>query len=117
LSSSEHSLVTKLIDEVKEDVTRYKREIDRLKNTYANVKQQQETLETYLSDLRCIVAPIRRLPSEVLGEIFGFVCGMMSGSNLSKVKRSLPAVSLLQVCSKWRKIVNTMPSLWSRFTL
>ncbi|KAJ4466994.1 hypothetical protein J3R30DRAFT_3250423, partial [Lentinula aciculospora] len=107
-----------LIDEAEEDLGRYNKELVRLRTVAAMVSNKQKTLEAYIGDLRCAVSPIRRLPPEILSDIFKYVCCNYVGVNcISKEKMSLPTVALSHVCTRWRRIVESTPSLWTSITL
>ncbi|KAF8056503.1 hypothetical protein FPV67DRAFT_1530174 [Lyophyllum atratum] len=85
------------------------REIDELvlKRT-----QEKETLQTLASAL----APIKRIPSEVLAEIF---VQELDGRHVSlnEPRKSGTPWSLLQVCRRWRHVALTELRLWNRMTV
>ncbi|KAF8957587.1 hypothetical protein BDZ97DRAFT_102042 [Flammula alnicola] len=56
-----------------------------------------------------ILSPIRRLPPEILGEIF-LVYRVVSGRPVSL--RTSPAAVLSQVCRSWRQTAISLPPLW-----
>ncbi|KAE9392217.1 hypothetical protein BT96DRAFT_278603 [Gymnopus androsaceus JB14] len=60
-------------------------------------------------------APIRRLPQDVLGEIFKRVENQ--GDNTIGVGHAhyMVTLALGQVCSRWYNTVASMPALWSSF--
>ncbi|KAE9410314.1 hypothetical protein BT96DRAFT_1067073, partial [Gymnopus androsaceus JB14] len=62
-------------------------------------------------------APIRRLPQDVLGEIFKLVsCKHPSNNSVGRNgSHSLATLALSQVCSRWYNMVVSMPALWSSF--
>ncbi|KAF8986770.1 hypothetical protein BDQ17DRAFT_1436067 [Cyathus striatus] len=61
---------------------------------------------------RSLLAPIRKLPGNVLGEIFIHVIG---GDAIDIGARDGQIWTLLQVCARWRKVVGRTPALWSKF--
>ncbi len=63
-----------------------------------------------LAKYRSFIAPIRRLPNEILSEIFSFACTVMSDS--IDVVDGAPWV-FSRVCSLWRSICLSSPRLWS----
>ncbi|KAJ7276743.1 hypothetical protein C8J57DRAFT_1583987, partial [Mycena rebaudengoi] len=66
-----------------------------------------QSLERY----QTILSPIRRLPPEILGEIFTFhfICGSSTSYPSSKRAPWL----LAQVCSHWRSVALGTPRMWS----
>ncbi|KAJ7203629.1 hypothetical protein GGX14DRAFT_150507, partial [Mycena pura] len=73
-----------------------------------------------------ILAPIRRLPTEILVTIFSihsaadahtFHCSShLFWTELDRLA-NVPLLALSQVCSRWHSIVMNTPTLWSRFQL
>ncbi|KAG7440585.1 uncharacterized protein BT62DRAFT_822915, partial [Guyanagaster necrorhizus] len=62
-----------------------------------------------LAKYRYFIAPIRRVPNEILSEIFSFTCADMSDS--VDIVSGAPWV-LSHVCSLWRSICLSSPRLW-----
>jgi len=84
-----------------------------------NLRHKREALLTYSNTHIALVAPIRRLPPEILSEIFihcmspnSFDCKLYDSRNLDKAP-----LLLGQVCSRWRSISLSTPRLWTSFTL
>ncbi|KAF5346420.1 hypothetical protein D9758_012745 [Tetrapyrgos nigripes] len=127
--SSEYDMICQLIKEGDEDVERYQKEIHALRSTTAKIERDKQALETYLLDLRCMISPIRRVPTEVMTEILRQVCCTVNGESSDKKillvgndLRSrrivdIPILALAKVCSAWRKIIQSTPSLWSHIVL
>ncbi|KAF8999958.1 hypothetical protein BDQ17DRAFT_1427440 [Cyathus striatus] len=61
---------------------------------------------------RSLLAPIRKLPDNVLGEIFIHIMG---GDAIDIGARDGQIWALLQVCARWREVVESTPGLWSKF--
>ncbi|KAK0462664.1 uncharacterized protein EV420DRAFT_1234571, partial [Desarmillaria tabescens] len=64
---------------------------------------------------RTIVHPIRRIPDEVLGEIFQQCVEIESTTNSIDI-RGMPW-TLSHVCGRWRGLVMNMGRLWKRVQL
>ena len=75
-------------------------------------------LEAQVVSYQVALAPHRRLPPEVLCEIF-----MQDSSEALKLPTRLPYLNqplhwnVSHVCSKWRRIVLEMPGLWNGFEI
>ena len=68
--------------------------------------------------LKSILSPIRRVPTDVLGEIFLFCLPEASVSWAVNVLRADEAPLLLcQVCLKWRRTALDFPPLWKALVL
>ncbi|KAF8978178.1 hypothetical protein BDQ17DRAFT_1206760, partial [Cyathus striatus] len=55
-----------------------------------------------------LLAPIRKLPDEILSEIFMHV----RGKAINIDEDLVPIGDLQQVCVRWRSIIRSTPSLW-----
>ncbi|KAF9067068.1 hypothetical protein BDP27DRAFT_1329470 [Rhodocollybia butyracea] len=139
-SSSEYTRLSKIIKEAEGDMACYNRELNRLERISSMIRRKKKVLETYIRDVRCATAPIRIVPPEILGEIFEYSCcgdtranqistheeeyeeaeveaGVKGKKHENKRGIFLAAVSLSHVCSRWRRVVTSMPSLWSCINL
>ncbi|KAJ7355823.1 hypothetical protein DFH08DRAFT_689790 [Mycena albidolilacea] len=68
---------------------------------------------------KAILAPVRRLPSEILGEIFLFVLSATFRlSTVAKPPMTQHAPWLFtRICRHWSAVALTTPALWSIFLL
>lgn len=80
---------------------------------------QADVAKVYLQDLkialRGILSPVRRVPAEVIAEIVVFAVAAVADRDPYYVSLDTqgPAWLLAQVCSTWRTVVLTLPTLWS----
>ncbi|KAF9032169.1 hypothetical protein BDZ89DRAFT_598004 [Hymenopellis radicata] len=95
------NLSAELADLVQE-VERAESMLDTLKAHYAHLDRHIQQSTQYIRS-----SPIRRLPTEVLGIIFASAC---TSFQRSEYKTPL---SIGVVCSKWRDIALSTPSLWT----
>jgi hypothetical protein len=72
----------------------------------ASMESELAKLSAEKEKLRSSVAPIKRLPSELLREVF-----------LNHVELGHSPVSLSRVCHLWREILLECPDLWSRLSV
>ncbi|KAJ7764258.1 hypothetical protein B0H16DRAFT_1799654 [Mycena metata] len=101
--------------------------LSRLEDTISKVSlvlselraQQQHRTES-LAPLKCALAPIRRIPPEILGEIFRLCDRMEVEDRFSETDIADPAAAPLilgHVCSFWRTVSQNTPQLWDRVCL
>jgi hypothetical protein len=83
--------------------------MSRLQMTMDRSATEQQKLEVSLNEHRSIVAPIRRIPSEMLCEIFLYC--LEDRSDYRAVEKAPFQLSF--VCNKWRRVVISTPQLWS----
>ncbi|KAK6996980.1 hypothetical protein R3P38DRAFT_3407135 [Favolaschia claudopus] len=86
-------------------------EIAELHNAIDVLLTEKATLRSYIQAHRTLVAPIRRIPPEILSEIFEACLP----NERNCVMSSAEAPMLLgRVCSSWRTLSLSTPSLWCR---
>lgn len=67
---------------------------------------------------RALVAPIRRLPAELLLEIFRHIIPSRSSYRIDDVpRRHSTVLTLAQICTRWRAVVISTPDFWSSMKL
>ncbi|KAJ7617595.1 hypothetical protein DFH06DRAFT_1364225 [Mycena polygramma] len=106
------------------DLARYDTEIDRVQQMLARLTSERAELQEYSLGYSSAFAPVRRLPTEIVAEIFAssapdplpvLFCdpsqGIPSGTNSRVAQRHL--INLSQVCFGWHGIVMGTPSLWA----
>ena len=82
-------------------ITQHRRQTER---AIEDIQRKVRTLEQKNSYAASLLAPIRRLPTEMLSEIFT-VAIMVYG---------YPSLRLMRVCRSWRWVLMTMPRIWSK---
>ena len=83
------------------------------------LKNQLRTYENYLTRHQSLLSPLRRLPPELLYQIFEFFAPpplYLNGPDKPSHWSGLPW-SVSQVCHRWRAITLSMPLLWTRIPL
>ncbi|KAJ6593214.1 hypothetical protein B0H19DRAFT_975851, partial [Mycena capillaripes] len=94
------------------ELERYDAEISRLRLVLQKAEHERSLVDDYLRLCRYTLSPVRRLPPEILTEIFAFF--------LPKELGRIANVDLLrisQVCPRWHQIITGTPSLWSAISL
>ncbi|KAJ7607884.1 hypothetical protein FB45DRAFT_1011119 [Roridomyces roridus] len=88
-------------------------EISTLRHRLAQLEEDRDALSRSRNQHVGIFSPLRRMPPETLGEIFTWALPSLADLHKRKsfIKQS-PWV-LTHVCSQWRAIAISMPSLWS----
>ncbi|KAJ7026876.1 hypothetical protein C8F04DRAFT_1008707 [Mycena alexandri] len=98
-----------LVDEGRLELARYDAEVGRIEIILDELLLQRGSLARHVDRYKSVVAPVRRLPPELLIEIFG-LCGHPCAADLN-------LLPLSQVCSYWRRIAVGTPILWSHIDL
>ncbi|KAH8823128.1 hypothetical protein DL96DRAFT_1616754 [Flagelloscypha sp. PMI_526] len=79
---------------------------------YNGLKKRRDTLESCIDTHKKIIAPIRRLPAEILSNIFA-MCD--TGKN-SFDNSEFPLLPLF-VCKRWRDVAKNNPALWTHIVV
>ncbi|KAF7299779.1 hypothetical protein HMN09_00983900 [Mycena chlorophos] len=82
-----------------------------LEETIEKLQEERDALAHSIAAHEALVAPMRRLPLDMLREIFSACLPSNRNSTMSPSEAPL---LLARVCSRWRTVVFDTPSLWSR---
>ncbi|KAF8965487.1 hypothetical protein BDZ97DRAFT_2058033 [Flammula alnicola] len=116
----DESTIRETIKEVHRTLTSVDDEIHRLRSGLAGLEEYRSHLHTTLKHRQAVISPIRRLPPEILGEIFLFAaegCSMIwPRRHLNADDDAMPWL-LGKICSYWRTVALSLPKLWSEIHL
>lgn len=80
----------------------------------AQLQERCEMLAKIKAYQKSLVSPIRKLPSDILDEIFKLIAGYVTLFGVHESSRCNGAIfSLSWVCSSWRDLILSRPALWS----
>ncbi|KAF7354068.1 hypothetical protein MVEN_01094200 [Mycena venus] len=119
----ETSSLQRMISASPAELERYDSEIERLHKELDRLKSERHTLASYAKGCRSVLAPIRRLPTELLAEIFEMCSPTYTISDQTTTREEVDRVSkrhlrqLAQVSSFWYNIAMGTPKLWSTIVL
>ncbi|EDR04257.1 uncharacterized protein LACBIDRAFT_304790 [Laccaria bicolor S238N-H82] len=85
-------------------------EIERVQSILDELRHERCALSDEIEAHRALISPIRRIPFDVLGEIF--VHCLPDGRNAVMSSREAP-ILLGRICSAWRSIALSTPRLWA----
>ncbi|KIY70075.1 hypothetical protein CYLTODRAFT_348306, partial [Cylindrobasidium torrendii FP15055 ss-10] len=95
--------------------------IHTLQATLKSLIEAKEALDKSLTDVALVLHPVRRLPSEILSDIFSSVACMLPPPTLEQLHKGKiqscllpthPAWTLSKVCTAWRLAASSTPKLW-----
>ncbi|KAF5381412.1 hypothetical protein D9757_009071 [Collybiopsis confluens] len=107
----EASTIFSLAREVKRDISAYEEEIRKTRRVLLQLEEARDSLVAYRNEKLSLLSPVRKLPTELLEQIFSSACGY--GLKLHRSRIQTMTIDLSQVCSYWRAIVQSSPRLWS----
>jgi hypothetical protein len=118
LTGHMRSQYSKTMADIETDISKLDDEMSQLQTVMGRLAAERQSLERSLEEHRSIVAPIRRIPLEVLSGIFIFCADNSSSNSNSKCFDVTQApIQLSFVCNKWRRLAISMSQLWSSISL
>ncbi|KAJ6454384.1 hypothetical protein C8R45DRAFT_601978 [Mycena sanguinolenta] len=109
----ELALIRPIVEKTSARLASLDAEISRLKERLRELEDEHNALSGYHAQNTRILSPLRRMPAEILGEIFAGT--LPSGSEVFAIE-NCPWI-LTYVCSRWRAVALSKPSLWSLITI
>ena len=86
------------------------REIDQVKAHYDSLVEKHMELSRYIKQYEALIAPIHRLPVDVLREIF---LHCLPTTHNAVISSEECPILLTRICSSWRRISLDTPVLWA----
>jgi hypothetical protein len=111
---SEIISVQQTISHAHVDMLQLDRDIERVQAVLNQLKSHRDGIQNYVDEHRAVLAPIRRLPPEILSKIF-IHCLPARKSHSFRISQA--PLLLGRICSGWRSVMLTTPQLWSTFAL
>ncbi|KAF8968486.1 hypothetical protein BDZ97DRAFT_1915951 [Flammula alnicola] len=102
--------LTQLLSEPTSKLDMLQKEIDRVHCLLEDLSNRHEALSHEIENHRALMSPIRRLPVDVIQEIFAHCLPMEHNPIISR--HECP-ILLTQICSGWRSIALSTASLWA----
>jgi hypothetical protein len=84
-------------------------QLQELDKQSAHITNEQSVLLLFISKHRALISLIRKLPIEILQEIF-IAC--LPTAHNPVMSREEPPILLTQICSSWRNVAHATPQLW-----
>ncbi|KAJ7663986.1 hypothetical protein DFH06DRAFT_337664 [Mycena polygramma] len=111
---SDMPFIHSVVLETDEHLKRLDDDIAKLQKTLKQLKEARMSLSRYRAQNRAILSPLRRLPTEVLGEIFSWTSPTVTDRRVrDKLDVGASPWVLTHINARWRAIALATPSLWS----
>jgi uncharacterized small protein (DUF1192 family) len=107
---SEAEQICQLISGPLEEVSRLDEQIATLQATIDRLSQERKRLDDYIQTHRSLISRARRMPRDVVEEIF---IHCLPADRNAAMSASEAPVLLGRICSAWRQISMSTPQLWS----
>jgi hypothetical protein len=86
-------------------------EIEQIEATLNSLKRKRAHIQESIDDFNTILAPVRRIPMDILGVIF---VNCLATHRNPIMSASEAPILLTHICRDWRSIALSIPRLWSR---
>lgn len=126
LAPAQVDAVRASISTATDDVSQLESEISRIEGVLDELRRKRDDLKSYIDLHGSFLAPIAKLPTEILAEIFmqctdNWMFGPLVGAGIifGTPPHHLDKIPLLvsSVCKKWRHVALATPNLWASFAL
>lgn len=115
-TGSERNELTQLMDEGDNELFGYSDSIYKLQEMIVSLSNERDDLRRQMHRAKSLLAPIRRLPPEILDQIFQYDAELDLTYNRPDTG-PLSVLSVASVSTYWRDTVIRNFSLWNRITL
>lgn len=122
-SSSEIQEIISLILNIKDQVKKHDDQMSRLFSAMSILQREREELKKRANEYKSTIAPVHRLPDDILIEIFSLVKGWPSSHPSQVFERASRStrprtivgdvVGVTHVCGRWRDIAISTKSFWA----
>ncbi|KAK6996921.1 hypothetical protein R3P38DRAFT_1948158 [Favolaschia claudopus] len=109
-TEDEIAVIEKLIAEPTRQLLSLESEIAKLQKSIEKLEETRRDLSTYVEAHKALISPIRRMPLDVLSEIF--VACLPTHRNCVMSASEAP-ILLGHICSSWRTLSLCTPRLWA----
>ena len=109
-SDTERREIFRILEEPQARLAKINDEIERMQATLEEMKRQRDELSQHIDQYRALTSPLRRLPQEILLEIF--VHCLPKDHNAFMSSHEVPLL-FGRICSSWRSISLSAPQLWT----
>ncbi|KAE9396703.1 hypothetical protein BT96DRAFT_921967 [Gymnopus androsaceus JB14] len=111
--------VSEILRDIDGNIKATSAEILRMQSDILALRMKREKLEKLGEECLSLMAPIRKLPTELLDHIFEFCC-CDEASDFFPFANDLvdaPTFTLSSVCAQWREIILPNPKFWANLSL
>ncbi|KAK7466086.1 hypothetical protein VKT23_004811 [Stygiomarasmius scandens] len=111
-SGLELTQMLSVVEDCQRDLDNHDEEIGRLSKVLGDLRKQRDKLQNQRDRYAYMCSSIRKLPVEILAQIFAECCDEHS-LFINKSGIGTPALDLSQTCSFWRRVMLSRPEFWS----
>ncbi|KAJ6527189.1 hypothetical protein B0H19DRAFT_543874 [Mycena capillaripes] len=109
-SEDECRRIRDLVAHPKKELEETIKEIDHLRTTLGQLTAKRDRLAEFVDSHLALVSETRRLPNDIMGEIF--LASLPNYRHISMAPAESPLL-LTRICREWRSLALSMPRLWT----
>ncbi|KAL0573284.1 hypothetical protein V5O48_008667 [Marasmius crinis-equi] len=114
ITPADRAVLSQYLRELEIDITRHDAEIQRLRAATYAAESRHRQLKNAFEMYSSLLAPIHRLPAEILHYIFSLCCDDLSILWGLQGELQVPTLVILtMVCSRWRELAISSSNLWA----
>ncbi len=117
ISESEANICSNTVVGWRDEIHKYDAEISQMKSTLEKLQGIRQSISDCIQTSEALLAPVRRVPHDVLQDIFEWLCVSVSYNPFPKhddmTLISTTPFYLSSVCFRWRSICLSSPRLWT----
>ena len=113
LSEADENAVKTVLPVLKNDTDVYDEQIRRLEETLHALRPRRDATKASITQLKSLLAPVRRLPREILD----LICWYSLPSDWTTADMGSVKLSFAQVCHTWREVALASPRIWAHMSL
>ncbi|KAK1221100.1 hypothetical protein PQX77_016147 [Marasmius sp. AFHP31] len=110
ITSDDRHVISQFLLDAEKEMKECQAEMNRLRSAMHQLENRRNGLKKTMAKCRSLLAPVHRLPAEILAIIFSF-CSQPN--DLTRPSRFPVVLQIAQVCGRWRNVGLENPSLWS----
>ncbi|KAK7454495.1 hypothetical protein VKT23_011249 [Stygiomarasmius scandens] len=114
---AEVSRLNSMMKDVQHDLNLVQSEINKVEKIRHRLTEQKRYLQKYLDHHTSVVSAFRRLPVEIVRQIFDLCSCRLLIQHPKPTMDCAPILVLSQICSLWRSVALSMPHLWSELVV
>ena len=114
-SETEANDIQEVISYAESDLYKVGNEIDRVQEILSQLCRRRDEISEHISNHRALLSPVRKVPDELLAEIFTYCLPQFSEKKMknNSFLRSQAPLLLARICSRWRTVAISTQRLWS----
>ncbi|KAE9404752.1 hypothetical protein BT96DRAFT_813219, partial [Gymnopus androsaceus JB14] len=118
-SATQVSQIPGIITNIDTEIHYYETRILRLQSEMTLLENKQTQLKIQRQRYNSLLAPIRRLPTEVLNHVFVMYANVKQTClNVIQYRAiSLTGQKLVSICGRWREVASSCSALWTGISL